>query len=196
MSLAHWHQAYLKFDLSAAQSEKQNIQQLPNNANTTQYPSEMTLSLPGPLIRGWLKGKVGLSIVYTKTIKSTMTTAIFHQQHAGQRGSDGGMLCVGVNAVYSLSLCVQRTGSIGKTCHTWSMWAGVPCKEGSAVQCWINPHRPSSESLWVHSNRLLTDDKPFTTYHYRHFCGYNINKCQNNSSSKCKLRQETNRKPR
>lgn len=86
--------------------------------------------------------------------------------------------------------------SIGKTCHTWSMWTGVPCKEGSAVQCWINPHRPSSESLWVHSNRLLTDDKPFTTYHYRHFCGYNINKCQNNSSSKCKLRQETNRKPR
>lgn len=56
-----------------------------------------------------------------KTIKSTMTTAIFHQQHTGQKSSDGGMLCVGVNADYNQLLCVQCQGTIGKTCHTWSM---------------------------------------------------------------------------
>lgn len=63
----------------------------------------MTASLSGPLIGEELKGKVGLSIMYTKT------TAIFHQLHTGQKSSDVGMLCVGVNADYSLSLLIQRT---------------------------------------------------------------------------------------
>ena len=52
-----------------------------NCGSNTQQHSNMSLSLSGPP----LKEKIGAKHCVHKTIKSTLTTAIFHQQHTGQR---------------------------------------------------------------------------------------------------------------
>lgn len=65
-----------------------------------------------PLFGDRLKGKSEAKHCVRKNQKvNTLTTAVFHQLHTGQKGSDGGMLCVGVNADCCLSLCAQGIGT-------------------------------------------------------------------------------------